>query len=410
MHSLSSFVHDKKSEIINNLIKLIRAKTVNPPGDTTEGISVISEILDEYGIGYRVVEPEKGKQSLIAEIGKGLGNSIILNGHIDVVPVSSNWDFDPFEGRIIDGKLYGRGSSDMKSGVIAILYSFLAYIDDPPGRIILTIVADEETGGEYGAKYILEKENINGDACLVAEPTGNLKTGQYAIVGGEKGILWLKLVSRGISGHGSLPILGRNAIREMAKFIINLPELIPSKKDIPSDALQLIKDGKIWLQQVREDLGKVLDSFTVNIGVIRGGEKANIIPDECEAQIDIRIPIGSTVSDALDIVKEYSRVINGLDVSVINETEPSYTSVNSRIARILLTTFQKILGYKPLYICMSATSDARFFRFRGIPTVNFGPGYLEVAHSANEFVYLDDVIEFVELYINFIKEYFSPQK
>jgi len=408
MNSLSNFVRIKKNEIIKNLVNLIRAKTINPPGNTGDGISIISEILDKYGVKYKIVEPVKGKQSIIAEIGDESNGSIILNGHIDVVPAGTDWKINPFEGKIIDNKLYGRGSSDMKSGVIAILYSFLAYLDNPPGKITLTIVADEETGGKHGSEYIVNNGYIKGDACLVAEPTGNLKTGQYSIAGGEKGILWLKVITRGISGHGSLPMIGKNAIREMIKFISNLPELIPSKKNIPSDALELIKDGKIWLKRIREDLDKTIDSFTINVGVIKGGEKANIIPDKCEAQVDIRIPIGSTVNDALDLVKELSGIVDNFDIIILNKTEPSYTPLNSRLSQVIMNTAQRFLGYKPLYTCMSATSDARFFRFNNIPTINFGPGYLEVAHSANEFVYLRDVLMFIDIYINFIGEYFLP--
>ncbi len=401
------FIRNKREEIISNLIELIKAKTINPPGDTREGISKICRILEEYGVNYRIIEPVEGKQSLVAEIGRNHTKSLILNGHIDVVPVSPNWKFDPFEGVVKGNKIYGRGASDMKSGVIALLYSFLAYIDDPPGNLILSIVADEETGGDYGARYLLEKNYINGDSCLVAEPTGNLNKRKYSIVGGEKGILWFKLVSKGKTAHGSLPILGENAIRKLIRLINKFPEVIPRDIMIPTDAKELIENGKAWLKSIKNGLEEVLDKFTFNVGVIRGGEKANIVPDRCEAQIDMRIPIGATSEIAFEIVKQEIVSRDDFDVEIINRTEPSYTPIDTEIVKALKSAVQKHLGYLPKYICMSATSDARFFRFSNIPTVNFGPGYLEVAHTDNEFIYIEDVLKFSEIYVDFVEKFFS---
>ena len=397
------FIKNRKEEIISNLRNLIAAKTENPPGNTTPAIETIASILDKYSISYEIVEPEKGKKNLIAEVGKG--DALILNGHVDVVPAGQGWDFDPFKGEIINGRIYGRGATDMKSGVIALLYAFIYHREIKKGKLILSIVADEETGAKYGTKYLLNEGLIDGIACIIAEPTGSLPRRGYNIVAGERGVLWAKIKSKGKAGHGSLPMLGENAIKEISKLITLLPEIVPGDISIPEEAKDLIINGKEVLEKKHPKAPYALDHYTINVGVIKGGKKVNAIPDEAEIEIDMRVPIGSSSDQALKTLE--SIVPGWYEIEVKDTIEPSFTPSSNLLVESLRSTAKMILNYDPKPIAMAATTDARLFRYKGIPTVNFGPGYLEVAHARNEFVYLQDVLDFTVIYIKFIENFFS---
>ena len=401
-----SFIDEKREEILTVLKDLIKARTENPPGDTSEGIKVIGKVLEKYGIDYRIVEPSSGKMNLIAELGDG-EPVLILNGHVDVVPAGDGWSVDPFSGIVEGDKIYGRGSSDMKSGVIALLYAFLAHRDIRNGKLVLTIVADEETGGREGTKYLLENKLVHGDACLIAEPSGRLGPHVYDIVAGEKGALWLKVRTSGKAAHGSLPMLGDNAIKKMAKIVTELPMLIPIKSGIPENAKTLIEHGKEALKSAHPEAPKALDHLTINVGTIKGGKKTNIVADDCEITLDIRVPIGLSTDTALREVEKIIRqnLCNDVDLEVIDRIEPSYTPANHSFTKIVREVAKKYLGYEPLTICMAATSDARIFRHHNIPTINFGPGYLEKAHTKDEFVYINDVFLFAKIYVEIIERF-----
>jgi len=405
LSELLNFIENKREEVVSELINLVKARTVNPPGDVSEGIEVVRSILDRYNVSYKIVEPVKGKKNLIAEVGDEDEKALILNGHIDVVPPGEKLEIDPFSAKLDGDTLMGRGTSDMKSGVIALIYAFLAHRNRKVGKVVLTIVADEETGGKYGVRYLIDNGLVTGDACLVAEPTGSLKLSKYNIVAGEKGNLWLRIRSHGKSAHGSMPMLGENAIKKISMLVSGLPITLPNPIDIPLDARDIVNNGKVWLDRVNEGAGDAIDHLTINIGTIRGGSKINIVPDKAEIEVDVRIPIGLSTDMALREVQEIVR--EGFDIEVIDKTEPSYTPANSFIAQIVRDVGQRFLKYEPVSLCMPATSDARFFRYSGIPTVNFGPGFLELAHTDKEFVYVSHVVQFSKMYAMIIEKFFQ---
>jgi len=401
----SEFIEKKKKEILETFIGLIKARTENPPGDVSSGIKIISGILDRYEIDYKIFEPEKGKQNLVASIGSG--KTLILNGHIDVVPAGEKWTYDPFTGYITENKVYGRGTSDMKSGVVALLYSFLACASNPPGKIILSVVCDEETGGSLGSKYLLEKGEIFGDACLIAEPTGSLKTGKYYIIAGEKGALWVKLIARGKAAHGSIPMVGDNAIFKLTGVLNSFKDGILERVSVPPDAMKLVNNSKEWLSTLHPRAIETLDHLSINVGKISGGKKVNMVPDYAEAEIDIRIPLGTTALDALNILRK--RIPQNVDLEVIHAIEPSYIPSDHQLIKVMQKSGYRYLGYNPVPALMPATTDARLFRMKNIPTINFGPGYLETAHTIDEFVYIDDIIVFTKIYSRFIQDFYMTK-
>jgi len=401
----------RRRELTNLCRELIQAKGENPPGDVQEAAAVVERFIEKDGITCERFEPEKGHVSVIGTVGKGKPG-LILCGHIDVVPAgdASKWSFHPYSGDLRKGRILGRGASDMKGGVVAMLMALSVVKDfeaDLSGVVTVASVCDEEAQGPGGAIWLLENKKLSGDACLITEPTGYLEdggTGNYSIVAGERGTCWLLITARGKPAHGSLPPLGINAILNLTGFLPKLKGLESSTVGFPKDAVALIRNGKKELARVAKkrrvsvaSLTRALDHYTVNVGTVAGGTKVNVVPEKCKAEIDIRVPAGGNP----DGVEEFVRSIlpEDFDYCVTNRTMPSYTPADNPIIKTVQRGAQPVFGYKPPATYMAATSDAHFFReMLGVPTVAFGPGYGECCHTYNEFVYAKDVVDMAKVY------------
>ncbi|MEM2144776.1 MAG: M20/M25/M40 family metallo-hydrolase, partial [Candidatus Jordarchaeaceae archaeon] len=202
-------IESKREEMVKLCCDLIGFKSENPPANVTDIAYFIRDYFKERGFKVSTYEPRKGKISVSAKLEKGEGKKLLWNGHVDVVPAGKreNWHTDPYVGVVRDGKIFGRGASDMKSGVAAamVMASHLSETDaDFSGSIQLDFVPDEETGGNYGTKYLVEKGISVGDACIVGEGTSSRTWGIIARVA-EKGILDLKVSVQGKTAHASLP-------------------------------------------------------------------------------------------------------------------------------------------------------------------------------------------------------------
>ena len=210
---LRSLVEIKKDDLLNLCSDIIRIPSVNPPGDTDEMVQFICDYLKSHNIEYEIASGDGKTKNILARLGKKGGRVLILNGHCDVVPVGNldRWDFDPFCGDIKDGKILGRGTSDMKGGLTGLLFAMGVLADnniDLNGEVLLTVVPDEEAFGQGGTKWLVESGTVTGDACLIAEPTG-----YYNCEIGQKGTCSIKLMAHGTPAHGSLaPFIGDNAI------------------------------------------------------------------------------------------------------------------------------------------------------------------------------------------------------
>lgn len=199
------------------MLDMVRIPSVNLPGDMDDIASYIRSWMEKRGFIVETYEPRKGRISLVTEIGEEKRPTLILNGHMDVVPTGDlkRWKFPPYSGDIREGKILGRGATDMKGGLTSIIAAFTAIsnvVEKLPGKLILTAVPDEETGGEHGSSWLVKTGKVQGEACLIGEPSGI--HGSFI---GEKGLCWLRLESRGIPAHGSLPMLGENAIEKLAR-------------------------------------------------------------------------------------------------------------------------------------------------------------------------------------------------
>jgi acetylornithine deacetylase/succinyl-diaminopimelate desuccinylase-like protein len=396
-------------EILSALIKI---QSVNPPGGETKAAQYLKQLFDQYHISNEIVEPEPGRASFVAHIGEGEKKLLYLS-HTDVVPASDGWDFPPFSGEIKDGFVHGRGAIDCKglAAVEACAVIRLAQTTHLNGELIFAATADEEVGGALGAGILSEKypHKIRADFAINEgdEPlTINGRT-YHSISVGEKGPAWMKLTAKGISSHGSVPVSEHNAVVKMAKVIIGLAQyqphivLTPQTKSLLQTIAQL--DGindEINVANVDDILRKLSDNtvlpylsaitrMTISPDVIHGGLKTNIVPDSCEAQVDIRILPGQSWEYVLNELKE---ILGDVQAEPLQYHLPSFSSSDNKYYHLVEETMQEFIGGAPLLQTISTgATDSRYLREMGIPsygigvlTLNMDKALSDSVHGKNE--------------------------
>lgn len=401
---ISSEVESLKGDLLNIASSLIKAKSENPPGDTSNVADIIEDHLKFIGLSPRRIEPTQGHVNIMASIGNG-DYGLILCGHMDTVPIGdlSKWSFYPFSGEITGGCILGRGATDMKGGVASIITAIKALIKYEKilnEKIVIALFCDEETGGHYGARWIVQNRLIKGKNMIIGEPSNYHKLG-HVIIAGERGALWSKLRFDGFPHHGSRPMLGDNAIMHVVKSLSKLKSPILSKVRTPYEAIELVRWGKRILIEEYKDKKNLkpqyaMDHYTLNIGVIKGGIKANIVADSCEVELDLRIPIGGSKEEAEKIIQSLAEECK---IEYINYAPPSFTPPKSSIIKVLRKASQYIFKEKTPAICIAATTDAHYFRSAlGIPVVSYGPGYEDLCHAYDEKVDVIDLLGCAKVY------------
>ena len=305
---IHQMAEERSGELVQLVSDLIRIPSENPIGTQRDVVNFVEQYLKDAGIAYEEVGENPEYPCVVAKLGSDEGFSIILNGHLDVVPAGdrSQWDYDPFCGTVTDKLILGRGTSDMKAGVAGLLFAMKIIKEsgvELKGNIRLHLVSDEESGGEFGSQWLCNHGYAdNADACLIAEPTSsnNIEIGQ-------KGGLLITLTATGKSAHGSLGgFKGENAIIKLSKILDKLPRLTTIEghyKESQQHALQNSieqADKKIGIKGA----GEVIRHVSANVGIIQGGTRPNMVPDHCEAIVDVRLPIGVDHQEIEDMLAQ----------------------------------------------------------------------------------------------------------
>lgn len=396
---LLRLVDANSAELIHLCQDLIRIPSENPGGSQREVMDYVKAYLDEAGIPAQEVGELEDFPSIYAAIGNEDGYSLIFNGHLDVVPAGdrSKWHFDPFGGALRDGKILGRGASDMKCGVAAVLFVLKLLQSEKiqlKGQIRLHLVSDEETGG-VGTRWFCENAYADGaDACIVAEPTSK------TIEIGQKGKLKLTIRAKGQPAHGSLGgFKGENAIMKILPALARLDKLTSLQGSYQESQLHALESSKfVANKELGEGAGEVIDHVAVNVGIITGGTAVNMVPENCQAIVDIRVPIGiqrQTVEAAIEDCLGSEDVTYELgwhsDANFTDEYDPLVQSVRKNAES--LWPFEIIPAYQ------WASSDAREYRELGLATLQYGPSNTAGIHSYNEDVDVLDVINAAKVYL-----------
>ena len=381
----------RKKELVDLTIQFVQAATENPPGNEKRAAPFLKPLLSKMDFKIKTVLSPKGRWNVVAERrwGKG-GRTLIFNGHLDVVPAGdpSQWKYPPFEGKISKGRIYGRGASDMKSGIVSFIHA-LSMIDRSKvplrqGAVVLHLVSDEESHGHQGTGFLTQKVGIQGDAALVGEPT------DLQPVIAQKGALWFRISTLGKSAHGSRPHLGVNAVEKMTKLMERLPS-IPVQREHP-----------------------LLGKPTLSIGTIHGGTKINVVPDRCVIEVDRRMLPGEKKETVLGEMKEILHSLQSQDplfqyrMEEIDFAEPSEVDSDEEIVRIGVEAIQEVVGKKPLLKTFSGFTDSRFYVNQcHIPTLVLGPGGVDQSHTTDESVEVEALVHAAHIYGLILVNYLS---
>lgn len=396
----------RSAELVQLVSELIQIPSENPTGTQREVIDYVKAYLTKAGIEHEEVGCNPDFPCVVAKMGPDEGFSLILNGHVDVVPAGdrSQWKYDPYCGTVTDKLILGRGTSDMKAGVAGVLYAMKLLKEsgaELKGNIRLHIVSDEESGGAYGTKWLCENGYADkADACLVAEPTScnNIEIGQ-------KGGLNLLMKAVGKSAHGSLGgFKGDNAIIKLSKILDKLQLLTTIEGHFTESQQHALMNSirQADAEVGEEGVGEVIRHVSVNVGIISGGTRPNMVPDYCEAIVDVRLPIGvvhEEITDMLDKIIAESG-LDGISYACNWKSEGNATDEYATIVQTIKRNAEAQWGIEVVPAYQWASSDAREYRKLGIPTIQYGPSNTEGIHSYNENVDIKDVVNAGQIYIS----------
>jgi len=366
-------------DVVDVTRRLIAFETINPPGSERPCAEYLRALLEDAGFQTEAHDLAPDRASLVARLGNGSGDPLCFTGHIDTVPLGERaWTRDPFGGEIVDGRLYGRGATDMKGGVAAFVCACVAQADrlrDGPG-VVLVITAGEETGCDGAAALVRDARLGNAGAMVVAEPTAN------APFVGHKGALWLKARTRGVTAHGSMPEHGDNAVHKAARVITRLADFDFNLKGHP-----------------------VLGKPTLNVGTVQGGLNVNSVPDHAEVGIDIRTVPGMTHAT---LRENLARVMGeGAEVDVMVDLDGVWTAPDTPWIAAAAALSSRVSGHPPVPATASYFTDASVLTpaYGGIPTLILGPGEPSMAHQTDEYCLVDRLTEAVAIFSALIEDW-----
>ncbi|KAN0114409.1 putative peptidase [Hyaloscypha variabilis] len=388
------------------LQSFIRAPSPNPPGDTRLAADVLVAYLRSHSISPEIIAPQPTMPNICSTFTSSKpGPRLILNGHIDVFPASdgSDWSRDPWSGDIVDGRVHGRGGVDMKAGTAAsvIAYTYLyQYRNLLSGSLGLCAVSDEETGGKWGSKYLLELQGSEwkGDCMINAEP-GGLGTIRFA----EKGTLRLSFEVNTKGAHGAYVHRSKSATRIAAALIGNLAKIEDIVPNLDPDLEEYMKRKDVR-DAIDETMGKgaadIVLRPTLNIGTIRGGLKVNMIPDQCVFEADIRMPVGLKAEEVMNVIHEILRGYPEAKVEIQEAASnpAAACSHDHPMVNILAKNAETVTGKRPLAVPSIGATDCKFWRYNRVPAYVFGVSP-ETMGVRDESVSVDEFLAVVRTHV-----------
>ncbi len=386
-------IEEMRDEIIEITADFVKIPNVNPPGENYPKFTdYYAKRTKEIGLEATIIEVPKERveamgyelprTNALATLRGTEGKPVLhMNGHFDVVPVGSSWTRDPFGAEIEDGKMYGRGASDMKGSIAAQLMAAAAIKRAGiklKGTIVCSATCDEETGGQLGAGYVVEKGYGDADYGINSDsgPTD-------AVSLGHRGAMWMEITTKGVTAHGSVPHKGVNAVEKMA--------------DIIKELQALREDFKTRISEM--PLADPLQKHpTITIGgTIHGGLKTNVVPDRCYMTIDRRVPYEETPEEAKEEIEAALRRVAERDpeldyeTKVVNRVEPCYTPESSEIVQTLKRNVKAVLGSEARVSYGGGYTDMWYFN-KIMAMAHYGVNTRGQAHTADEYLDLEGLI------------------
>jgi succinyl-diaminopimelate desuccinylase len=403
---------------------LVRIPTVNPPGENYRDIcDYLSGRLRGQGFDCTLVRAEGApgdserwpRWNIVArKEGKRTGETVHFNSHIDVVEAGHGWTTDPFGGEVRDGRVYGRGTCDMKGGLAASIVAAEAFTDlcpDFAGAVEISGTADEESGGYGGVAYLAEKGWFSPERVqhvIIPEPLNKDR-----ICLGHRGVWWAEIETMGRIAHGSMPFLGDSAIRHMGAVLEEMERVLYPLLEGKRTAMPVVPEGA--------------RSSTLNVNSIHGGEPdpeegftgfpSPCVADRCRIVIDRRF----LIEEDLAAVKEEVRgMLEGIkarrpkfdyEIRDLHEVIPTMTDRGAPVVRTVAGAIGKVLDKVPDYVVSPGTYDQkhidRIGRLKNC--IAYGPGVLDLAHQPDEWVGIEDMADAAKVMALTLAELLAPR-
>ena len=352
---------------------LVRVDSRNPglvPGAPGEGevARALASVLEAWGFRVTLQDVVDGRPNVVARIGTPHGRSLMYNGHLDVVGVDG-MTHSPFAGETVDGRLFGRGATDMKGGVAAMCAAaWRAAAAGAGGEIVVTAVVDEEWQSA-GTRGLIDR-GVRADACIVTEPT------RMAIAPSHKGFTWTEVTFTGRAAHGSRYDVGVDAIRHAGLLLAEL--------------------DRVEREELVRHTHPLLGHASLHASDIAGGSGWSTYPDRCALTVERRTVPGESPDDAVREMERALERVSATDTAVRGTVRhvfsqwPSDVAVDSPIVTAL-STAMRAAGESVVIEGLSAWTDAALLNAAGIPAICYGPGDISLAHSATEWVAEDEI-------------------
>jgi len=402
-----AYLEKHKQEIFDFTCELIRTPSVNPPGNEVAVSEMLTKRLQKLGVKeIQVVAMDAQRPNVVAHVrGTDDGPSIMLSGHIDTKPPGNlaEWKTDPFEPTVVDGKLIGLGSGDMKAAVAAMVYAAgaLNEVGGIPGRLSLALTADEENGSIYGSKWLAAEGHIDADVCVIGEPAGVLREWESLHLV-SRGAALFKVVVYGTQMHSSISdqLPAVNATLKMAELAIKMQ--------------RQLRDYLTYSEHPYCHLGP-----TVNVGVTASaGVTYGVFPGRAEFASDVRTVPGMTEEQVKADVQRFLADAMAADPQLRAEldwylmVEATEIDGSNPVVASLISAAESVLGETPKLSAFPGATDAAYIQnAAGVPCIaSFGPGMLPKAHSPNEAMNVDGAVEAAVIYALASVRYLRSQR
>ena len=404
--ALMRAIDERRDDLVALTVDLIRFPTINPPGEAyTPCAEYIGDRLRKRGFGVQLIRGEGTpgdsdrypRTNVVARFdGRSHGPTVHFNSHIDVVEAGEGWTVDPFEGVVKDGRVYGRGTCDMKGGLAASIIAAEAFMDtfpDFPGAIEISGTVDEESGGFGGVAYLASKGFFSKprvDHVIIPEPLNKDR-----ICLGHRGVWWAEIETKGSIAHGSMPFLGDSAIRHMSAVLAAFEDELFPALDRKQTRMPVVPPGA--------------RRSTMNINSIHGGQTEDFFPGlpapnvaaSCRTVIDRRFLIEESIDEVkgevTSILERLKRERPKFDYAIrdLMEVQPLMTEKGTPLVEAVAEGIRAVFDREPEYVISPGTYDQKHVARIGhlYECIAYGPGILDLAHRPDEWVGIDDMIE-----------------
>ena len=391
----AEFLRERADPLVDVARDLLGFDTANPPGATREVVDWLDARFADLGLGTERYAVDPAKPNLLATLPGRTDRTLCLNGHLDTVPFDADeWTHGPLGERDGD-RLYGRGATDMKGAVAAMLETARAYVETdsvPPVTLLFAFVSDEEVGGNAGLPALLEGDRIEADACVIGETT--CEGGRHSVTVADRGSIWLTLEARGKAAHGSRPMLGVNAVDRLYDAVTVLRERFGTRALSVDAALDPVVEESVayYAPTMGESTARDLFEYpTINLGTFEGGEAVNTVPESARAEVDVRLTAGVETPDVLGDIRACADDCEGVTLTDVSWSVGTAEPVDSPLVEAVASVAEDVTGERVYRRSATGGGDAKTLRNAGIPTVEFGLG-TDTVHAVDEYTTVDALV------------------